>query len=289
MMGFAAAMCWGLMPVYFKLLSSVGALETVAHRIIWSVPLLVLILALRRSLSELWAALANPKLLCMLVLSAALIAANWLIYIWAVLTEHIVAASLGYFISPLLSVLLGTVFLRERLSPWQWLAIAIAAAGVTILAAAAWQTLWISIALAGSWSLYSLVRKLAVVGPLSGLAVETGLLAPLFLGYVIWLDTAGGGMTFGQSMPVDMLLVGAAVVTAVPLLLFAGAVRTVPLTTLGLMQYIAPIMQFLFAIIVFREPLTAEQIWCFALIWTGLVVFSLDSWKASRPETPQPA
>jgi chloramphenicol-sensitive protein RarD len=288
-MGFAAAVCWGLMPVYFKLLDSVGALETVAHRIIWTVPLLIVILALRRSLPELWAALGNPKLLRMLVLSALLIAANWLIYIWAVLTDHIVAASLGYFISPLLSVLLGTVFLKERLSRWQWLAIAIAAVGVAILAASAWQTLWISLVLAGSWSLYSLVRKLAVVGPLSGLAVETGLLAPLFMGYLIWLSSAGGGMQFGEALRIDLLLLGAAVVTAVPLLLFAGAVQRVPLTTLGLMQYIAPILQFLFAVFIFGEPLTSAQLWCFALIWTGLVIFSADAWRTARASDPMPA
>ena len=281
-MAFAAALCWGLMPVYFKLLTSVGALETVSHRIIWTVPLLVLILALRRSLPELSATLADPKLLRWLILSAVLIAANWLIYIWAVHNAHIVAASLGYFISPLLSVMLGTVFLRERLSRMQWAAIAIAAVGVAILAASAWQTLWISLLLAGSWSAYSLVRKLAVVGPLSGLAVETGLLAPIFLTYLVWLVTAGGGMEFGRSLPIDMLLLGAAVITAVPLLLFAGAVRTVPFATLGLMQYIAPLMQFVFAVFVYDEPLTTAQLLCFGCIWTGLVIYSVDAWRTAR-------
>lgn len=281
-MAFAAALCWGLMPVYFKLLTSVGALETVSHRIIWTVPLLVLILALRRSLPELWATVANPKLLRWLTLSAVLIAANWLIYIWAVHNAHIVAASLGYFISPLLSVMLGTMFLRERLSRMQWAAIAIAALGVAVLAASAWQTLWISLLLAGSWSAYSLVRKLAVVGPLSGLAVETGLLAPIFLTYIVWLATAGDGMEFGQSLSIDLLLLGAAVITAVPLLLFAGAVRTVPFATLGLMQYIAPLMQFLFAVFVYDEPLTTAQLLCFGCIWTGLVIYSVDAWRTAR-------
>lgn len=281
-MAFAAALCWGLMPVYFKLLTSVGALETVSHRIIWTVPLLVLILALRRSLPEVWATVANPKLLRWLTLSAVLIAANWLIYIWAVHNAHIVAASLGYFISPLLSVMLGTMFLRERLSRMQWAAIAIAALGVAVLAASAWQTLWISLVLAGSWSAYSLVRKLAVVGPLSGLAVETGLLAPIFLTYIVWLATAGDGMEFGQLLSIDLLLLGAAVITAVPLLLFAGAVRTVPFATLGLMQYIAPLMQFLFAVFVYDEPLTTAQLLCFGCIWTGLVIYSVDAWRTAR-------
>lgn len=272
---------WGVMPIYFKLLQSIPPLEVVAHRVIWSVPLLIVILWLRKNLTGLKAALADPKILRFLLLSSIFIAANWLIYVWAVQEKHVLAASLGYFISPLLSVFLGSIVLKEKLSRNQWIAVAIAAFGVSILAVEAWQTLWISMMLAGSWGLYSLIRKIAPVGPMVGLTVETGLLFPFFIGYLIWLTTSSTGTGFGESLPIDALLIGGAMVTAIPLLLFASAVQKISLTTMGLMQYVAPMMQFAIGVFVYNEPLTTSHLICFGLIWISLAIFSADAWAGS--------
>lgn len=283
-----ACMFWGLMPVYFKFLQSVAPIEVVAHRVIWSVPLLLFILWLRKNLGGLKETFGDPKLLRLLLLSSILIAANWLIYVWAVHDSHILAASLGYFISPLLSVFFGHIFLKERLTRYQWLAVAIAAAGVSVLALEAWQTLWISLILAGSWSSYALVRKIAVTGPIVGLTVETGLLAPLFLAFLLWVTygggMAGGDMTnvaetahLGSSTLITILLMGGAIVTAVPLMLFASAVKKMSLGAIGLLLYIAPTIQFFIGVFIYHEPLTTSHLICFALIWTSLAIFSADS------------
>lgn len=280
-LAFGASLFWGLMPVYFKLLGSVGALEIVAHRILWAVPALLLILALRHSLGELRQTLANRRLSGWLVLSSLLIAANWLIYVWAVNADLIVAASLGYFISPLMSVLLGTLFLRERLIRLQWLAIAVATLGVLLLARDAWQSLWVSLLLGGSWALYSLVRKIVATGPITGLTVETALLWPPALGYLLWLSAASDSLAFGNDAGTDLLLVGGAVVTIIPLMLFASAVRTVALSTMGLMSYIAPMMQFMIGVIAYREPLTSAHWLAFPLIWSALALYSVASWQAA--------
>jgi chloramphenicol-sensitive protein RarD len=281
-MAFTASLFWGLMPVYFKWLQSVDATEIVAHRIIWVVPVLLLILYWRRSLPELRATFADRKTRGWLMLSTVLIAANWLIYVWAVHADHIVAASLGYFISPLMTVLLGTIFLKERLGRAQWLAIALATAGVAILARDAWQTLWISLLLGGSWALYSLVRKVAVTGPITGLAVETALLWPAALGLLLWLAGPGGGSGFGQDIAIDLLLVGGAIVTIIPLMLFAAGVRTVPLSTMGLMTYVAPTLQFLIGVLVYREPLTTSHWLAFPVIWTALAIYSWVSFRQTQ-------
>lgn len=280
---------WGVMPIYFKLLQSIPPLEVVAHRIIWSVPLLIVILWLRKNLTGLKAALSDPKILRFLLLSSIFIAANWLIYVWAVQEKHVLAASLGYFISPLLSVFLGSIVLKEKLSRNQWIAVAIAAIGVSILAVEAWQTLWISLMLAGSWGLYSLIRKIAPVGPMVGLTVETGLLFPFFVAYLIWLTTSSTGTGFGESLPIDALLIGGAMVTAIPLLLFASAVQKISLTTMGLMQYVAPIMQFAIGVFVYNEPLTTSHLICFGLIWISLAIFSADAWAGSANRKAAPA
>lgn len=280
---------WGVMPIYFKLLQSIPPLEVVAHRVIWSVPLLIVILWLRKNLTGLKAALTDPKILRFLLLSSIFIAANWLIYVWAVQEKHVLAASLGYFISPLLSVFLGSIVLKEKLSRNQWIAVTIAAFGVSILAVEAWQTLWISLMLAGSWGLYSLIRKIAPVGPMVGLTVETGLLFPFFIAYLIWLATSSTGTGFGESLPIDALLIGGAMVTAIPLLLFASAVQKISLTTMGLMQYVAPMMQFAIGVFVYNEPLTTSHLICFGLIWISLAIFSADAWAGSASRKAAPA
>ena len=287
-----ACLFWGLMPVYFKLLDSVAPVEIVAHRVIWSVPLLIAILWFRRSLRDVVAAFRSPRLLLMLVASSLLIAANWLIYVWAVHNDHILAASLGYFISPLIAVLLGRLVLKERLGLLQVAAVALAAVGVSVLAAQALDTLWISLVLAGSWASYALVRKVAVVGPVVGLTVETALLAPLGVAFLLFglgmFGAEPGALHMGDDIGIDALLVGGAVVTAVPLMLFAAAVKKMSLSAIGLLQYLAPTIQFAIGAFVYREPLTASHIICFAVIWVALALFSTDSIRAERARRAAP-
>ncbi|MEP3225344.1 MAG: EamA family transporter RarD [Parasphingorhabdus sp.] len=272
---------WGVMPIYFKLLESVAPMEVVAHRILWSVPLLLILLYFRKNLKGLRDAWADPKTRSALFATSLLIAANWLVYVWAVQSNHILAASLGYFISPLLSVFLASVFLKEKLSRNQWIAVAIAALGVSILAIEAWQTLWISLALAGSWGFYGLVRKIAVVGPVVGLTLETSFLFvpfALFLAWVSFGTTAPTTTThFGDNWSITLLLLGGAIVTATPLTLFAAAVKKMKLSTIGLFQYLAPTLQFLIGVFLYREPLSTSHIICFLLIWTSLALFSADA------------
>ncbi|WP_321326746.1 EamA family transporter RarD [uncultured Parasphingorhabdus sp.] len=283
-----ACIFWGLMPVYFKLLQNVGALEVVAHRIVWSVPLLLVILYVRKNLASLASALANAKLRRAMLASASLIAANWLIYVWAVHQDHILAASLGYFISPLLSVLMGRLFLGEKLSRVKWIAIAIATAGVSVLALQALDTLWISLALAMSWSSYGLVRKIADIGPIVGLTAETGMLFLPFTLLLVWLTIAAPssatGLHLGDDPIIDLLLIGGSVVTAIPLLLFASAVKKMTLGAIGLLNYLAPTIQFLVGVLIYKEALTPSHIACFVLIWISLAIFSTDSYLTSKAE-----
>ena len=289
-----ACVCWGLMPVYFKLLQSVDALEVVAHRIIWSVPLLLIILYFRKNLVGLGAALRNRKLRWTMLASSCLIAANWLIYVWAVHEDHILAASLGYFISPLLSVFMGRIFLGEPLSGRKWVAIAIAAAGVSVLAVQALDTLWISLALAVSWSSYGLVRKIADIGPIVGLTAETGILFLPFTLFLIWLTfgmpASPTGQHLGDDRTIDLLLIGGSVVTAVPLLLFASAVKRMTLSAIGLLNYLAPTIQFVVGVFIYNEAMTLSHIICFLLIWTSIAIYWTDSYLTGKAERkPQSA
>ena len=281
-----ACVFWGLMPVYFKLLQSVDALEVVAHRIIWSVPLLLVILYFRKNLAGLAVAFANRKLRWAMLASSCLIAANWLIYVWAVHGDHILAASLGYFISPLLSVFLGRIFLKEQMSRTKWIAIAIAAAGVSVLAVQALDTLWISLALASSWGLYGLVRKVADIGPVVGLTAETGILFVPFILFLVWLTVGASPSTasvhFTDDRMIDLLLVGGSIVTAIPLLLFASAVKKMTLGAIGLLNYLAPTIQFLVGVFIYNESLTPSHLICFLLIWTSLALYSTDTILTGR-------
>ncbi|MFC4291177.1 EamA family transporter RarD [Sphingorhabdus arenilitoris] len=273
---------WGFMPVFFKLFEGVPAMEVVSHRVIWCVPLLLAILFLRGQLRNLRAALLDIKALRLLLLSAILIAANWLIYIFAVTHDHVVAASLGYFLNPLLNVLLGYLFLSERLGRVQLAAVAMAALGVAILATGALDTLWISIGLAVSFGFYGLVRKIAPVESLPGLTVETLLLAPFALGYAVWIAQTGPGTGWGSNAGMTGLLILSAGITAMPLLLFGSAARKIGYGTIGFIQYIGPSIQFLFAVLIYKESLNLSQIACFALIWSALALFSWDAWQRYR-------
>jgi chloramphenicol-sensitive protein RarD len=280
---------WGFLPVYFNLLKSVPPLEVVSHRVVWSVLLLLTMLYFRKRLAALWEALTTRRMLVPMIGSALLIGANWLIYIWAVTNGHIAAASLGYFLNPLLNVLLGFLFLKERLTRWQAFAVALAGAGVAILATGALEALWISLSLALTFGFYGLIRKVAPVGPMVGLASETIILLPAAVAALWWWSAAGTGHFGALGPATDALLIAGGVVTAVPLLLFASAARRMRYATIGLIQYIGPTIQFLLAIFLYKEALTTTHLLTFPLIWAGLVIYSWDAWRQSRVGQELPA
>ena len=284
----AAYGLWGLLPIFFKLLHHVGPFELVAQRVIWSLVLILILLAARRALGPLWAALSTPRLLLPLTASSLFIAINWTTYIWAVNDDHVIAASLGYFLNPLVNVALGVLVLKERLRRGQTLAIGVAAIGVAIMAAAALTTLWISIMLALSFAFYGLVRKLTPVAPMAGLGAETLILTPVALAYLGWLS-GHGGLAFGQDNFTTVMLVVSGAMTTVPLVLFAVAAHRLPMATLGLLQFVAPLLQFLCGVLLFGETLSHGQIVSFALIWLGLILFASDSMAAARRNRPATA
>ncbi|MCC2979958.1 EamA family transporter RarD [Sphingomonas sp. IC4-52] len=280
LLGLGAYAMWGVLPLYFRLLASVPAIEVLAHRVIWSLVLLVGVVSVMGRWRAVRAAI-NPRTLAMLVASAALIGINWLIYIWAVNNGHTLAGSLGYFINPLLNVALGVVVLGERLRKWQGVAIALASVGVLAMAFVALDTLWISLSLAVSFGLYGLVRKVVAIDSLGGLLIETLLLAPLSLGYVAVVGSAGSG-AMGAARSTDVLLVLLGALTALPLLMFAAAARRLPYSTLALLQYVAPTLQFIVAVAIFGEPLRPLHLLVFSLIWTGCAIFAWDSVRGAR-------
>lgn len=283
-LAFGAYIIWGLLPLFFVPLRGLGALEVVAHRICWSLLLLGTIVLATGRWSRLRAALANPRTRARLLLSALLIATNWLVYIWAITSHHVVAASLGYFLNPLVNVLLGVALLGERLGRAQAMAVALAAAGVATLAigTGAGTGLWLSLTLAISFALYGLVRKTTPVEALEGLTVETIVLAPIAAAYLAWTGAPG----LAAPGPVPLLLIASGAVTALPLLLFAAAARLLPLSTLGLVQYLSPSLGFLIAVTLLGERLTTPHIVCFGLIWSGLALVAADGLTRARRRLP---
>jgi len=280
--GLAAYLCWGFFPVYFKAVHVVAPLEMVAHRICWSLAFLLLLTAWKGAWREVRTLLARPKSLAALAVSTLLIATNWLVFIYAVNNDEVLQSSLGYFINPLVSVLLGFVFLGERLERVQWLSIALAAIGVIYLALSYGSVPWISLALAASFGLYGLIRKALHVEPLVGLTVETLLLAPFALIYLIVLHNRGTGIFLASSTQLDLLIPMAGIVTAIPLLLFAAAAKKLRLATIGFLQYITPTMHFLLAVTVYGETFTHADLVSFLLIWTGLALYSLHAYRSVR-------
>ncbi len=275
-MALGAHLIWGLLPLYLMLVHEVPAFEFVGWRVIFTVPICLLFIMLRRQGPDLHAALKNRKVLRNLMLSAVLVGTNWLIYIAAVQSGHIFAASLGYYIIPLVNVLTGTVFLGERLSPRQWWAAGLAGLGVSILAWGALDMLWISLSLAISFSTYGLVRKVTPVGSLPGLTIESALLLLPGIGIVLWYAQTPAGMSFGQDLSSSLLIAGSGVVTAVPLLLFAIAARRMDYSTLGFFQFISPNIVFLLGLFVFHEPLRPVQLASFIVIWIAIGLFVWD-------------
>lgn len=282
MLGLGAYLTWGVLPLYFKAVAEVDPVEIVAHRIVWSLFFLAVLVSIRRRWAAIRAAFTAGRVLLTLTLTALLIAVNWLVYIYAVVSGHVLEGSLGYYLNPLVNVLLGVAVLKERLTRAQLFATLLAAAGVAVLAAGAGSGLWISLTLAGSFALYGFLRKVAPVDSLEGLSIETALLAPLALGWLVWLRQAGelGFGDFGRE--VDLLLMLGGAVTAIPLLLFTAAARRLPYSTLGFLQYIAPSIQFLLAVLAFGEPLTLPHMICFGAIWTALAVFSFEGVRTAR-------
>lgn len=277
--GLTAYLIWGLMPLYFKLLQRVSPVEIVAHRIVWSVLLLGLLVTLWRRWPAIRAAATTGKVLATLLLTALLIAVNWLVYIYAIVSDHVLEGSLGYYLNPLVNVLFGVAFLKEKLTRGQAFACLIAAAGVAVLAAGAGSGLWISLTLAVSFASYGFLRKIAPVDALEGLWVETALLAPVALG---WVLLHPGGAFGRMGWEIDALLVLGGAVTATPLLLFTAAARRLPYSTLGFLQYLAPSLQFLLAVLAFGEPFTRVHALCFGAIWSALAIFSFEGWRRAR-------
>jgi chloramphenicol-sensitive protein RarD len=274
---------WGLTPIYFKLLRQVPATEIIAHRVLWSVIFLLGGLLLRRKIASSWRALTAPGNFGWLLLTAVLISANWLLFVWAVNAGRVLDTSLGYFMMPLMYVLMGWLLLREKLRRWQWLAVALAALGVALRVAESGGLPWISLFLAVSFGAYGLVRKRLPIDAVSGLFAETLVTFPLALGFLLFLATQGQGHFGTDGVWVSVLLAAAGPITAVPLVLFAVGARRLRLVTLGFIQYIAPSLTFLLAVFVYGEPFNATQAVAFALIWLALLIFTLDL-RASSAE-----
>jgi chloramphenicol-sensitive protein RarD len=286
--GVAAYGLWGVLPIYFKALAAVGAVDIVAHRILWSLPFLALLLFVSRGWSEVWQAVRRRRTLLLLLSTATLIGINWLLYVYAVTSGHILAASLGYYLNPLANVLLGRFILKERLSWLQWIAIAIAAAGILVLAVGALGQLWISLTLCVTFATYGLLRKIALVDAVAGLGIETALLFPPAIGWLAW-RLAVGVPILGTTSSDAALLVAAGVVSTTPLLLFTAAARRLPYSTLGMLQFLAPTLQFLCAVWLYNEPFGRAHAIAFGAIWAALGLYMIELIRAPRPyEVPQP-
>ncbi len=271
-----AYLIWGFLPLYLIFVKSVPPVEFVGWRIIWTVPICLLIVAFRKQGPELRAALGNMRVLLTLTASAVLIGVNWLVYIWAVQDGHVLAASLGYYINPLVNVLLGTLVLGEKLSKRQWIAVIIAAIAVSLLLGGALTTLWISLTLAISFGTYGLLRKQVAVGALPGLTIESAILLLPAAAVAWYYAGTPQGPSFGQELGLSLLLILGGFVTAIPLLMFAIAARRMDYSTLGFIQFLAPTIVFFLGIFVFGEELKPVQLGCFILIWTALAVFVWD-------------
>jgi len=297
--GVAAYTIWGLVPLYWKLLKHVPAIQVLGHRIVWSLAvLIILVAAMRRggratfgggraTLGGGRATLGavSGRVVGLYAIAAALIAVNWFLYIYAVNAGFIVETSLGYYITPLVNVLFGVVVFHERMRPAQWVAIAMAAVGVVQLTFAYGALPWIAFGLAASFGSYGLAKKKAPLDPVEGLTLETAILAPVAILFLIMLHRSGEGAFLRTGATIDVLMIGGGLVTTVPLLLFAAAVRTVPLSVIGILQYIGPTLQFLLGVFVYHEPFSRTQLVGFSIVWTALAIYAGDSLRVRRAAT----
>lgn len=277
-----AYVTWGLFPIYWKWLNQVDAVQLVSHRILWSFVILFIVILLMRQWQAFRAAALAPRVLRIYAIAALLIAVNWLTYVWAVNAGFIVETSLGYFINPLLSVLLGVIFLRERLRPWQWVPIGLAATGVLYLALVHGSVPWIALTLAFSFGTYGLVKKTAPLGSIYGLTLETSILLVPAILFLLYSEMIGQGALFHASAVTNGLLVGAGVVTTIPLLMFASATRRIPLSLVGILQYITPTLQFLLGVLVYKEPFESDQLIGYGLVWAALILLAVEGVVAHR-------
>lgn len=280
-LAFATFLIWGLMPLYLMLVKAVPPIEFVGWRIIFTLPVCLALVMVLRQTAQLRAALTWP-VLRLLLLSSVMIAINWLVYTVAVQTGHVLATSIGYYMNPLANVLAGTLFLGERLSQRQWLAVALAALGVSLLAWDALDTMGISLALAGSFCAYGLIRKLAPVESLPGLTVESLILLGPAGALLIWYGQGPAGSAFGGDLSLSLLIAASGVITALPLLMFAMAARRMDYSTLGMVQFLAPTIVFFLGLFLFDEPLKTSQLACFVLIWSAIAVFLWDLFEQRR-------
>lgn len=280
--GLSAYLTWGSFPVFFKALEGAAPLEIVCHRILWSMIFLIILVTVRKQLGQTITALRNRLNLLTLCGSTLLIATNWLVFIFAIQNGEVLQSSLGYFITPLISILFGYLFLRERLNRWQLLSVLLALVGVLTLAFHQHQFPWIALVLATSFGLYGLLRKIARVDAMIGLTVETLLLGPIAIAYLVYLTTQQESAYLAGSLRLDLLLPLSGVVTAIPLLLFVGAARRLQLASIGFLQYITPSLHFALAVGLYNEPFSQGHLISFLFIWTGLAVYSSDAIRKSK-------
>ena len=280
---------WGFFPIYWKLLQDVPALQVIGHRIGWSFLLLMTVILFTKQWKDFRSVALKPKIIGIYAIAGILLSVNWLIYVWGVNSGFIVETSLGYFINPLISVLLGVVFLHERLRTMQWIPIGLAAAGVIYLTVTYGRLPWIALSLAFSFGIYGLVKKLAPLGSLYGLTLETALVFPIAFVYLAFAQSTGAGAFLQNNLVTDILLIGTGVVTSIPLLLFASAVRQIPLTMIGILQYIAPTLQFLIGVFLYHEAFDQSRLIGFSLVWLALIIFWVENYFANRvPVQPIP-
>ena len=280
--GIGAYLIWGFFPLYFKAIQMVPALQIMFHRVVWSFFFLAILILLKKDWPRLKAQVDHPRVVLVYTLAACLLALNWLIYIWGVNSGQVVETSLGYFINPLVSVLLGVVILRERLRPLQWAPVALAGIGVLYLTLQHGSLPWIALALAFTFGMYGLLKKIAPLGALYGLTLETAILFLPALGYLLFVESRGSGSFGHLSWNLNAVLALSGVVTALPLLMFATAARSIPLSLVGILQYFAPSVQFLLGVFLYREPFSLPQRIGFGIIWTALLIYTLEGFLERR-------
>lgn len=281
---FAAYLLWGAFPIYFKLLSAAGPFEIIGHRVLWTFLFCLLAVVVWRQTSHLKEILADRRLFWGLTGAGVLVTVNWTIYVWGILNNHVVDAALGYFINPLFTVALAVLVLHERLRIAQWIAVGIAVVAVLVIALGYGQVPWVALSLAVSFGLYGLVKKQVGgrVSPLVGLTIETAMLTPVALAFLVWLQATGASSLLSHGPGLTLGLVAAGVVTAIPLLLFAAASARIPLSMMGLIQYVTPVIQFAFGVWINHESMPPARWAGFALVWVALVVLTVDSLRAAR-------
>jgi len=276
--GIGAYLLWGLFPLYWKFLLHVPAVQIIGHRIVWSFIFLIVIIMYKRQWRNFITAVRKPKLFIVYLIASLLLSLNWFVYVWGVNAERIVETSLGYFINPLFSVLLGVVILREKLRLLQWIPVVLAAAGVIFLTVQYGRIPWIALSLAFTFGLYGLVKKMAPLDSLFGLTFETGIAFPLAMMFLVFAGISGTGSFLVTDLKTDILLILTGVITSIPLLMFAVAARSIPLSTVGILQYIAPSLQFLIGVLIYRENFDGSDMIGFGLVWIALIIFWLENY-----------